>query len=109
MAKRDAQMDLFGVSARDLSRREDPSTSKQAARGLIDDGKLGNAMKIALHFVRRYPGSTASELDSLHGTEWGAVRKRLNDLRKVGLAYTKGTRRCNVTRRSAQIWYPTER
>ena len=90
-----------------LARREHPATSKRAARDLVDSGRIGEAMKTALAFLWRHPGSTAAELDAYAETGDGAVRKRLNDLRREGLAEPRETRACRITGKCAQVWYPT--
>ena len=85
-----------------LSRRTDPETSHEAARSL----PLGDRMTFALSILTLRPGSTASELDAATLAPSGTVRKRLNDLRKRGLAKTDGTRTCRVTGKRAQVWRP---
>ena len=87
---------LFGaeVDRRKLSRSSDPWTSKAAASSV----DLSRTLSDALERVRATPLSTASEL----GAE--GVRKRLNDLRNLGLVRTGEPRRCRITGRMAQTW-----
>lgn len=98
------QQTFFGPSPHQLARTEHPETSKRAARELMP--KVGSAMAKALRLLQENPGSTASELDAVAGTPAGSIRKRLNDLRERGLSFTKGSRRCHITGRQAQLWYP---
>lgn len=71
-----------------MSRAEDPGTSKEAAVDLVLSGRVKGAMAKALEVLQRHPGSTAAELDYAAKTPQGAVRKRLNDLRTRGQAFT---------------------
>ena len=107
-------MTLFDIPHEDddinpghLSRREDPGTSKQAAWALWASGKLGKMVTRAASIVKWHPGSTASELDDYAGVTDGAIRKRLNDAKKLGLIKQEGTRKCRVTGRNAILWWPT--
>ena len=104
-------MSLFEVNERDpmrcgksLSRRSDPATSKAAARAVA--GKLGQRMAETLATLQLFPGSTASELDATEFPNDGRHRKRLNDLRKRGLARKGEARTCRVTGRKAMTWHP---
>ena len=89
---------------RELSRREDPATSHLATHQIAAEGTLGRMMKQALEALRDSPGSTASELDP-RGVG-SIIAKRLNDLRKAQLATIGDPRRCRVTGRMAQTWWP---
>jgi len=95
------------LDPKSLSRRGDPPTSKEAAYALYESGALGERKAFALGILIENPGSTAAELDLKAGTPAGGVRKRLNDLKKDHYAYVAGVRRCRVTGRRAQIWWPT--
>ena len=90
---------------RKLARRGDPSTSKEAARAVA--ASMPESMVYALSWLTSFPGSTAAELDEMSTLRGGAIRKRLNDLRRVGLAKTDGIRKCKITGRRAQTWQPT--
>lgn len=92
---------------RRLARKTDPSTSHEAARDLVSSGTLSRRINLALSVLVAHPGSTARELDRHANVTDGAVRKRLNDLRKHRLAETRGSRLCEVTGKTAQLWYPT--
>ena len=106
------QRDLFsgepGIKPRELRRREHPGTSHEAAEHMVHTGKLGKMMAEALRLLRAYPGRTAAEIEHAAGVSDGRVRKRLNDLKKKGLASVSGARKCAVTKRNAQVWFPGE-
>ena len=95
---------IGAVDPSTLSRREDPSTSHEAAHAIAGTGRLGEAVEEALRRLRAAPGSTASELDP--AGIGSIIAKRLNDLRKLGLARVGPARVCRRTGRRAQTWEP---
>lgn len=106
----DDQINLFEPDpSKQMARRADPGTSHQAARYMVDSGKLGEHCMIALGLVKMNPGKTASELDAIAGSHEGKIRKRLNDLRDKGWAENGPSRRCARTGRMAQTWRPARR
>lgn len=92
-----------------LARSSHPDTSHKAAAEIVDSGKLQHAMKTAEQWLRQMPHSTASELEEASGLTDGKIRKRLNDLKKVGLAEKGEKRRCRVTGRMAYTWIPSNK
>jgi len=91
---------------KELYRRDNPDTSREAAEHMVYSGKLGERMQWALDLVRANPGATCSELTP--GVNGSVVGKRLNDLRKKGLVIDRGVKRCPVTKRNARRWWPIE-
>ena len=86
-----------------LARKNDPSTSKQAAERLVASGSHGARCEAALSLVRALPGATASELDpSGFGSR---ILKRLNDLRIAGAVRKGEDRKCRVSGRMAATWW----
>jgi len=96
-------MNLF--SHKFLARAKDPVTSKQAAKDVAK--MLPDMAQQALVAITAHPGRTARELDFISGTTDGQIRKRLNDLRRMGKAYIGDKRRCTVSKKLAQTWWPT--
>ena len=91
------------IKARNLARRDDPDTSKQAAERLVASGSHGARCEAALSLVRALPGATASELDpSGFGSR---ILKRLNDLRIAGAIRKGEDRKCRVSKRMAATWW----
>ena len=90
------------------ARFTDPDTSHEAAVGI--QSKVGCLRGQAVDIVTRHPGKTARELDQLNNTEAeGAIRKRLKECECEGLIYASGKRKCSVTNKSAQLWWPGRR
>ena len=80
-----------------------PATSVEAAEYMAPN--VGKTMGLALDMLESYPGRTAAELDSIAGHGNGTIRKRLSDLRQMGLAHTAGKKKCTITGRNAQVWH----
>ena len=91
-----------------LARADDPDTSYQAASEMALSGALARMARIAWDLLVEYPGATASELEEVSNFGDGKIRKRLNDLRKEGWAYNQDPRRCLITGKMAQTWWPNE-
>lgn len=91
-----------------LSRREHPETSKQAIYDKVKSGSFGRDCLWALDTLRAHPGSTGYELDKFAGAENDEVRKRMNDLRKAGLAVIGRSRKCSIRGSMCQTWWPAD-
>lgn len=100
------------VDPRTLARADDPETSKESARDLVESGAAAGMMETALKYVRRLPNSTAKELDweFAHDTGKnytdGPIRKRLNDLKKNGKVEQGEKRKCKITGKKSITWRP---
>jgi hypothetical protein len=91
-----------------LARRNDPDTSQQAAAEVVEEGVVARMAATAISCLQRWPDSTASELEAATGLLDGKIRKRLNDLRRLGRAEKSGQRPCRVTGRMAYTWRAVE-
>jgi len=100
------QPDLFNKFTEPLARNYDPPTSHQAARAIVDEGKLGPMRKLVLRLVREHPGQTGSELDSLSPGRKDQAHKRTRELEKLGLIYRGVVRPCSISGRQAATWWP---
>jgi hypothetical protein len=89
----------------ELARTTDPAESHRAAEQIIADGTRNRMMQVAYNLLKKYPGYTANELEQVSGLIDGKIRKRLNDLRKMGLAETRGVRVSRVTGKLNACWY----
>jgi hypothetical protein len=93
-------------SAESLARRNDPETSRQAARKVANcSAQLAAA---AAELVRSHPGRTGAELDRLAGCEVKrTISKRLADAAdKFGLITRGPKRQCSVGGNEALTWLP---
>lgn len=91
--------------SKELSRREDPETSKQAARDMEVSGRLGAECARVHELLKSHEGFTANELDEIAGTPRGDSRKRLSDLRKMGIAKNGPDKRDTATGKDGQTWW----
>ncbi len=91
--------------SRTLHRRGDPETSIEGAEDVAE--RITPEREFALGWVRRFPGSTAAELDRRANSRDGRVRKRLAELERIGATERGSKRRCAVTGRNAHTWTAT--
>jgi len=96
------------VDARELARRQDPETSKAAARSIAPS--LPNLQSHAVSLVAQYPGKTARELaevDPLCAKDPRVLNRRLGEVARKDLIVRGVVRRCGVSGRQAATWWPT--
>ena len=91
-----------------LARSTDPETSHRAAREMETSGQLKSDMMTALEAVREFPHRTATELEALIGCRDGKVRKRLAQLRRLGLIIRGALKICPHTKRRCHTWEPVQ-
>jgi len=99
-------LDLFDL-AETMARRTDPVTSHLGAASIVES--LGDVQTWVLGLLRQHPGTTSSELAQACGV--GDIRKinrRLPELERLGKVRRGEMRKCNITGRMAQPWYPVE-
>ena len=94
-----------------LARRTDPETSHRAAREMETSGQRETDEDFAVRMVRRWPGSTAAELEVIAGQEGDrTVSKRLSGAKKRKRVFSvepkEDDRVCGQTGRPAKFWYP---
>ena len=85
------------------TRREDPETSRGAARTLVASGRMAETTGRVLAALREAKRSVTGREIAKYRDIDGAW-KRLSDLEKEGLALRAGTRKCSVTGRNATAW-----
>jgi len=90
-----------------LARVTDPETSHEAAADQIESGRRDTHAMTILGVVRRFPGVTYREAaDIAMMDEAVEAIRRLDDLRKADLVHVEGKRKCGISGRTAQVWYP---
>lgn len=87
-----------------LSRRNDPQTSKDAAKDMVSTGKLARAEQFAYFLILNHPGSTAREIEELKELERCTVQRRVAGLVEKGLVI-KGDPKKQSNGRSAATLY----
>ena len=68
----------------------------------------GNRTFTAYSLVTDHPGSTARELDSKQENDEGTIRKRLAELEKRSRIKRGAPKKCGITGRMAQTWWPCQ-
>lgn len=86
---------------RELARAHDPETSHEAARYMVETGRLGEQQTQTLEAVERWPARTANELGHLCSQD---VHRRLPELETKGKVRREGPRTCDITGRRAATW-----
>lgn len=113
--RRDDEGGLFGESLGDvaqphkLARRENPETSKEAAREIAP--KLGELHLEVLGMLVESPGNTTSELTKKFEPSGDNRRigRRLPELERRDLAIRGAPRPCRETGKKAATWFASER
>ena len=110
----DAQLDLFTPTT--LARKSDPASSHMAAEQHTTSGKASRHRDMVLAVLQQHAGKelTAGEIAKL--VPWGEpfnpyrhaneARRRLPDLKKLGLAVNSGDRcrQCSVLGTKTMTW-----
>jgi|SRR5581483_3072970 len=88
-----------------LARTTDPATSKAAARGVRK--KLPNLVAWAAGCVARHPGMTSLEITKLEGeADPRKLNRRLGEAERAGLVCRGPVRKCGVSGKRAETWFP---
>ena len=89
-----------------LARRHDPVTSRLGAESIEAD--LPRLHRETLAAVRANPGLTQLELDTNYRHSTRVFGRRLNEVAKRGLIRRGEKRKCRVSGRLAETWWPVE-
>ncbi len=89
------------------ARREDPSTSHEAAEWIRRSGVLKGHQQLVLDTVRKHPGSTYLEIAQAAGLERHAVARRLKELEPMHIRRGEEVKRPGP--RPLTTWWPVER
>lgn len=88
------------------ARREDPVTSKDAARQVERSGRAGRQRDEVEAVVRMYPGRTAGEIAEIAGMERHVPSRRLPELADLQLVERGPVRKCTVLGTNGLTWWP---
>lgn len=103
------------ATARRMSRKSDPDTSKDATRSMVGSGQVRHDQERVLALVVAYPNRTARELardaglfiPNAGGKVWceaPSILKRLVELERSYHVDRQAPRPCRVTGRKAATW-----
>ena len=87
------------------SHRHDPQTSREAARKLMESGKLKGQRKVVFDALHKCDGVTHAELGALMGVHWLTPARRLPELERMGLVAKGQPRLCRVKHSRCTTWW----
>jgi len=87
-----------------IARRNDPGSSKVAAREITESGLRARQQAEVLRLVRAYPKHTSLELAQHGSLDRYVIARRLPELERAGLVRRGEIRRCAVGARPALTW-----
>jgi hypothetical protein len=90
------------------SRATDPSSSADAEAEINATGLRAFQQSQTVSAVRKYPGSTMAELAKKTGLDRYMLGRRISECETAGMVFRGLKRRCSVTGRNAEPWYPIE-
>jgi hypothetical protein len=88
------------------ARNTDPSTSHEAAAEVTASGLRAFQQAQTVSAIRAYPGRTMQELAELTGLDRYMLGRRVSECETAGLVVRGVKRRCSITGRSAEPWWP---
>jgi hypothetical protein len=91
-----------------LAHRGDPATSYEAARRLVQSGKLTGQRKAVMEALLKCDGVTHAELGALMAVHWLIPARRLPELERAGLVRKGEPRLCNIKHSRCTTWWLTE-
>ena len=98
------QLDLLSNSP--IARRNDPSTSHEAAEHIERTGARASQQRAVMHLVERFPGHTSAELAAKSSLDRWTLARRLPELRSAWRVKNGDKRVCGATGLRAMTWYP---
>lgn len=91
-----------------LSHRDDPETSRDAARKLSHSGRLTGQRREVLEALRHCDGATHAELGRAMDRDWLVAARRLPELERGGLVRKGEPRICTVKNSRCCTWWIRE-
>lgn len=89
-----------------VARNTDPETSHAAGEAVTASGQRHAQRAQVLAGLREAPGVTSFELAEITGLDRYVVARRLPDCRTAGEAQVGIKRRCTISGKTAQTWWP---
>lgn len=118
MATQQSLFDGVDLMVNPLSRKSDPATSREAAKRMVETGKLTCDKERVLRALRTWYAATgepitAGELAHEYSIGpsdaegYSVCHKRLPGLREDGLVETCEARECRIRKNRCQTWRPS--
>ncbi len=92
---------------KELSRRNDPESSKEAARDMVTSGNLAKAEQLAYSLIMNHPGLTAREIEELKDLERCTIQRRVSKLVERGLVVKGDMKKQSNGRKAATLYTPS--
>lgn len=90
------------------SRASDPDTSFESEAEINATGLRAFQQSQTACAVRKYPGSTMAELARKAGLDRYVLGRRISECETAGVVFRGLKRRCTVTGRMAEPWFPAD-
>jgi len=87
-----------------LSRRTDPSSSREAEDKLKQSGGLSKQCQEVYEAIKQHPNCTAGELEDKSGIPYFTIQRRVSTLEKAGLIKRYGKRVCWIKGNKMTVW-----
>lgn len=101
-----------GSATPPLAAKADPATSHEAARLMVESGKLNEQGEAVLALVLRWPGRTSAELagnaeaERIPGIDRHIVARRLPEIERTGRIFKGAAVVCKANGTKAVTWWP---
>lgn len=90
------------------ARATDPNSSHDTADEITRSGLRAEQQALTLAAIRAFPGNTMQELAELTGHSRYMLGRRVSECETAGAVRRGQKRKCTVTGRSAEPWWPVE-
>ena len=89
-----------------VSRRGNPQTSFEAEEAINKDGSRATHASVVLGIIQSEPGLTTGEVGDTSGLGQMETRKRISDLKNMGMIFAGDVRVWKPSGRKQSTWWP---
>ena len=89
-----------------VSRRDNPETSFEAEEAINKDGSRVTHLSVVLGVIESQPGLTTGEVGDASGLGQMETRKRISDLKNMGMIFAGDVRVWEASGRNQSTWWP---
>ncbi|MCG7984760.1 MAG: winged helix-turn-helix domain-containing protein [Candidatus Thiodiazotropha lotti] len=86
--------------------RSDDPTSSQIAAINLSEKEVSRQGSLCLAAVTLAPGLSAREMANRFSLDYHMIARRLSEVEKMGLIKRGEMRRCKISNRTVQVWFP---